>query len=180
MKRIIIPNVETYLAAIPAEIKQTRDARYAHRLEVVRFVLKGHSPGEAAAFFNHSPRSIHNWLHRLADQGLHGLDDVPPPGRPSRLSEQTREQLRQDLKHSPRELEYDQNLWDGILLSHHLDQKYSVALSVRSCQLRLQQLDFSLQRPRHQACEADPAQQAVFKKISTANARPQRSAMVRG
>ncbi|MDD5703584.1 MAG: helix-turn-helix domain-containing protein [Dehalococcoidales bacterium] len=149
MKRIIIPNAEAYLAAIPAEIKQTGDARYAHRLEVVCFVLKGHSPDEAANFFHHSPRSIHNWLHRMANQGLHGLDDVSPPGRPPRLAKEQMERLHQDLRHSPRELGYDQNLWDGILLSHHLDQKYSVALSVRSCQLLFKQLDFSLQRPRH-------------------------------
>ena len=60
------------------------------------------------------------------DQGLGGLQDTPRSGRPARLSQMERERLRQDLLHSPRELGYDQNLWDGVLLSHHLAHKYSV------------------------------------------------------
>ena len=120
MKRILIPNAETYLTAIEDAISHTQNIRYFHRLEVIRYVLQGHSPNEAAQIFNHSPRSIHNWLHRLASQGLSGLQDTPQPGRPPRLSQIDRERLRQDLDHSPQELGYDQNLWDGILLSHHL------------------------------------------------------------
>ena len=123
MKRIIIPNAETHLATIQDAISQTRDIRYFHRLEVVRYVLQGHSPCEAAQVFNHSPRSIHNWLHRLA-------------------------------------------------------QKYSVTLGVRRCQKLFHELGLSLQRPRQQAVEAKPSQQEVFKKIFSANTRPQRPAMV--
>ena len=178
MKRIIIPNAETYLTTIQDTISQTRDIRYFHRLEVVRYILQGHSPYEAAQVFNHSPRSIHNWLHRLASQGLSGLQATPQPGRPPRLSQSEREQLRQDLVHSPQELGYDQNLWDGILLSHHLAQKYSVTLGVRRCQSLFHEIGLSLQRPRQQAVEADPSKQAVFKKILSANTRPQRPAMV--
>lgn len=178
MKRIIIPNAETYLTTIEDAISQTQNIRYFHRLEVVRYVLQGHSPYEAAQVFNHSPRSIHNWLHRLAGQGLPGLQATPQPGRPPRLSQIELEQLRKDLGHSPQELGYDQNLWDGILLSHHLAHKYSVTLGVRRCQSLFHELGLSLQRPRLQACEANSSKQEVFKKIFSANTRPQRPAMV--
>jgi transposase len=165
MKRIIIANAQAFLAAIPAEIKKTQDVRYAHRLEVVRFVLQGHSPYEAAEYFQHSPHSVYNWLHRLAEQGLEGLDDVSPPGRPPGLSQADRERVQQDLSHSPRELGYEQNLWDGVLLSHHLAQHYEVQMGVRRCQYLFHELDFTLQRPRQQAVEANPIQQEAFKKI---------------
>jgi len=179
MKRIIIPNAETYLATIQDAISHTRNIRYFHRLEVVRYVLQGHSPCEAAQVFNHSPRSIYNWLHRLAGQGLSGLQATPQPGRPPRLSQTDLEQLRQDLGHAPQELGYDQNLWDGVLLSHHLAHKYSVTLGVRRCQSLFHALGLSLQRPRQQAVEANPSQQKVFKKILSANTRPQRPTVVR-
>jgi transposase len=179
MKRIIIPDAETYLTAIQDELGRTRDIHYFHRLEVLRYVLQGHNPYQAAQVFNHSPRSIHNWLHRLLDRGLSGLQDEPRPGRPPRLSQAELEQVRQDLLHSPRELGYDQNLWDGVLLSHHLAQQFSVHLKVRRCQSLFHELGFSLQRPRPQASEADLSKQEAFKKIWSANARPQRPAMVR-
>ncbi len=179
MKRIIIPDAESYLTALQDELGRTRDVHYFHRLEVLRYVLQGHNPYEAAQVFNHSPRSIHNWLHRLLDQGLSGLQDEPRSGRPARLSQAELAQLRQDLLHSPRELGYDQNLWDGVLLSHHLAHKYSVHLKVRRCQSLFHELGFSLQRPRPQAIEADPSKQEAFNKIWSANARPQRPVMVR-
>jgi transposase len=179
MKRILFPDEETYLTAIQDELRRTRDVHSFHRLEVLRYVLQGHSPYEAATVFNHSPRSIHNWLHRLADRGLSGLQDKPRSGRPARLSPPQLEQVRQDLRHSPRQLGYDQNLWDGVLLCHHLAQKYSVQFKVRRCQYLFHELDFSLQRPRPKASEADLSQQQAFKKIWSANARPQRPALVR-
>jgi transposase len=58
-------------------------------------------------------------------------------------------------------------LWDGVLLSHHLEKNYSVSLSVRQCQRLFHQMGFSLQRPRRQASEASPSQQKAFKKTST-------------
>ncbi|WP_258188323.1 helix-turn-helix domain-containing protein [Candidatus Hakubella thermalkaliphila] len=67
----------------------------------------------------------------------------------------------------PRDLDYDQNLWDGVLLSHHLQKHYGISLGVRQCQRLFHQLGFTLQRPRRQAHEADPLQQEAFKKNST-------------
>jgi transposase len=180
MKRILIPDAETDLTAIQEALSRTRDIHYFHRLEVLKYVLQGHSPYEAAEVFDHSPRSIHNWLHRLADCGLSGLQDKPRSGRPARLAPFQIEQIRQDLEHSPRKLGYDQNLWDGVLLSHHLAQKYSVCLKVRRCEGLFHEWGFSLQRPRPKASEADPSKQKAFKKIWSANARPQRPALVRG
>jgi hypothetical protein len=84
MKRIIIPNAETYLTAIQDEIPRTRDKRYFHRLEVVRYVLQGHSPYEAAQVFNHSPRSIYNWMHVFLIKDSAGYK-IPPTGTSASL-----------------------------------------------------------------------------------------------
>ena len=71
-----------------------------------------------------------------------------------------------EIRQPPRELGYDQNLWDGVLLSHHLKEHYAASLSVRQCQRLFHKLEFTLQRPRRQAREADPLQQETFKKNS--------------
>ena len=166
VKRIRIPDAQTFVAAIQDEISQTREARYFHRLHVVLYVLQGASSYEAAQLYGHSPRAVEYWIHRLLTHGLAGLREGDRPGRPSRLSPSQQERLRNEIRRSPRELGYDQNLWDGLLLSHHLERHYSISLSVRQCQRLFHQIGFTLQRPRRQAHEADPLQQEVFKKTS--------------
>jgi len=73
MKRINIPNAETFVAAIQDEISRSVEGRYFHRLDVVLHVLQGASPYEAARLFGHSPRTVEYWLHRLLSGGLAGL-----------------------------------------------------------------------------------------------------------
>lgn len=167
MKRIIIPDAETFIAAIQDEISRSREGRYFHRLDVVLYVLHGYSSYNAAELFGHSPRTIEYWVHRLVSDGLAGLWEGDRPGRPSRLTGAEEEKLRNEIQRSPRELGYDQNLWDGVLLSHHLEKNYSIYLGVRQCQRLFHQLGFSLQRPRRRAHEADPLKQEAFKKTST-------------
>ena len=167
MKRISVPDAETFVAAIQDELSRTREGRYYHRLDVILYVLNGASPYDAARLFGHSPRTIEYWIHRLISNGLAGLLDGERTGRPSRLSVQEMQKLGKELLRSPRELGYDQNLWDGVLLSHHIAKDYSVSYSVRQCQRLFHKLGFSLQRPRRQASEADPLQQVAFKKTST-------------
>ena len=167
MRRIAIPDAETFIAAIQDEISRTREGRYFHRLHVVLYVLHGASSYEAARLYGDSPRAIEYWVHRLLTRGLAGLWEGDRPGRPTRLSPSDQERLRNEIRRSPRELGYDQNLWDGVLLSHHLEKHYGASLSVRQCQRLFHKLGFTLQRPRRQAREADPLQQEAFKKTST-------------
>ena len=166
MRKFRIPDVKTFIAAIQDEISRTPEGRYFHRLHVILHVLQGASSYEAARLYRHSPRSIQYWIHRLLSYGLEGLWDRDHPGRPSRLSSSQERELRNQIRRSPRELGYEQNLWDGPLLSHHLKERYHITLSVRQCQRLFHRLGFTLQRPRRQAREADPEKQKEFKKNS--------------
>jgi len=166
MRRLKIPDVETFIAAIQDEISRTQKSRYYHRLHVVFHALKTGNPYEASRIYDHSPRSVYNWIHRLTSRGLPGLSEGERPGRPRNLSPSQEQKLCKDLLLSPREFGYDQNVWDGPLLSYHLQKQYSVYLRVRQCQNIFHRLGFSLQRPRRQAAKADPEQQELFKKNS--------------
>ncbi len=166
MKRIEIPDVETFLAAVEDEISHTAESKYYHRLHVVLHVLKGESCYTAAMRYNHSPRSVENWIHRLTTHGLAGLWEGERSGRPCRLSESQQKKMRKQLLLSPRKFGYDQNMWDGPLLSYHLEKQFKVQLRVRQCQNLFHHLGFTLQRPRRQAAESDPEKQRQFKKNS--------------
>lgn len=167
MKRISIPDAETFVVAIQDEISRTREGRYFHRLDVILYVLQGASPYDVARLFGHSPRTIEYWVHRLLSDGLAGLWEGNRTGRPGRLSAADLRKLRTEVQRSPRDLGYDHNLWDGVLLSHHLEKEYSISLSVRQCQRLFHKLGFSLQRPRRQPSEANSEMQEAFKKTTT-------------
>lgn len=166
MKRLEISDVGTFIAAIEDEISQTAERRYYHRLHVVLHALKTGDCYEAARIYNHSPHSVYNWLHHLITHGLAGLLEGKRPGRPGTLSPSQRQRLSGDLLLSPRGFGYDQNIWDGPLLSHHLEKQFGVHLRVRQCQNLFHHLGFTLQRPRRQGAKADPEQQEAFKKTS--------------
>lgn len=166
MRKLKIPDVETFVAAIQDEISQTPTGRYYHRLHVILHALKTGSCYESAKIYNHSPHSVYNWIHRLITKGLGGLWEGERPGRPSRLSQVQQEELRKHLLLTPREFGYNQNVWDGPLLSYHLEREFSVHLHVRQCQNLFHKLGFTLQRPRRRSAEANPEEQGAFKKNS--------------
>lgn len=166
MRKLKIADVETFIAAIQDEISRTPKGRYYHRLYVALHALKTGNPYEAARIYDHSPHSVYNWIHRLTTGGLAGLQEGKRPGRPRSLSPSQEQKLCKQLLLSPREFGYDQNVWDGPLLSYHLEKSFSVRLQVRQCQNLFHRLGFSLQRPRRQAAEADPEEQEIFKKNS--------------
>jgi len=166
MKKFKVNDVETFIAAIEDEIQHTSEGRYYHRLHVALHALKTGNYYESARIYNHSPVSIYNWVHRLTESGLAGLREGERPGRPCRLSSKQEEKLYEDILLSPRELGYDQNIWDGPILSYHLKKNFGVYLRVRQCQNLFHKLGFSLQRPRRKAAESDPKKQEEFKKNS--------------
>lgn len=162
----MIPDADTFITAIQDEISGTPEGRYFHRLHAVLQILEGASSYKVARLYGDSPRSVQYWVHHLLTSGLSGLEEGTRSGRPSRLSARNERMLRNEIRRSPRELGYDQNLWDGLLLSHHLREHYAISLSVRQCQRMFHRLGFTLQRPRRQSQESDPHRQAAFKKTS--------------
>jgi len=83
-----------------------------------------------------------------------------------------REKLERDLRLHPRDLGYEQNLWDGKLLSHHLRQRYATELGVRQCQRLFRSLGFRRRKPRPVIAQADPEAQRAFKKTRRAGRKP--------
>ena len=87
-----------------------------------------------------------------------------PPGRPSRLSKDQKEDLKLDITTHPRELGYEFSNWEGKSVTEHIHVKFGVFLTVRAAQKLLHALDFSLQRPKYKFPKADPEKQEEFVK----------------
>ena len=96
--------------------------------------------------------------------GLGAIVPSSPPGRPSRLSNQQKEELKADVLMHPRGLGYEFSNLEGKSVADHIKTKFGASLKVRQCQYLLHELGFTLQRPRYNFPKADPEKQEEFKK----------------
>jgi len=166
MRKLEVHNAEFMRLAIQDEILRSEESRYDHRLHGILLVCSGFSCSQVAELLGQSRRTVQYWVRRFERSGFAGLQEGFRTGRPPSLDEDTLEEVGGDLRRSPRDLGYSQNLWDGKLLSHHLARKYGVELGVRQSQRLFRQLGFRRRKPRPVIARADPGAQRAYKKTA--------------
>lgn len=164
MRKLEIKDAEMMKMAIQDEIQRSEESRYDHRLHGLLLVCSGEDCYETSRLLGHSPRTIEGWVHRFESRGFAGLREEERTGRPAAVNEAIMESLNKDLRQDPRSLGYQQNLWDGKLLSHHLETAYGVMLKVRQCQRLFRKMGFRRRKPRPMIANADPQAQGALKK----------------
>jgi transposase len=172
MRKLVIADEEMMEIAVQQEIQRSEESRYDHRLHGILLVAQGFDCYEVADMFGQNRSTVHRWVKQFNEKGFAGLQEGERPGRPRSVSERQWKTLGSDLRKSPRDFGYEQNLWDGKLLSYHLEHKYGITIKVRQCQRIFRQMGFRRRKPRPVIAKADPTAQAAYKK--TPAARPQR------
>ena len=162
MNKRIIENKDNIILAIQDAINTNEEAKYYHRLDLVMLAVNGMPVKEIATLFNESPTTISYWTKKVVEQGVESLKSGKHPGRNSRLSDEMLAQVGLDLQKTPTEFGYDLNLWDGLVLSKHLSDHYSIGIQVRQCQRILRQLGYTLQRPQTKPSGSSPELQEAF------------------
>jgi transposase len=164
MRQLQLEDAEIMTIAIQQEISRSEEARYDHRLHGVLLIGQGMNCYEVAQLLGQDPVTVQRWVKQFNQHGFAGLHEGERPGRPGSLSARQWEDLGRKLRRDPRDLGYNQNLWDGKLLAHHLISHYGVALGVRQCQRIFGQMGFRLRKPRPEIAKGDPVTQAAYKK----------------
>ncbi|MCG3198912.1 MAG: hypothetical protein GHCLOJNM_03419 [bacterium] len=166
MRRLEVQHAEFMRLAVQDEILRSEESRYDHRLHGILLVCSGFSCSEVAELLGQSRRTVQYWVRRFERSGFAGLQEGLRAGRPPALDEETLEEIGRDLRRSPRDWGYSQNLWDGKLLSHHLAERYGARLGVRQCQRLFRRLGFRRRKPRPVIAQADPEAQRAYKKTA--------------
>ena len=166
MEKLIFDDSEIVKVALQQEISRSPESRYDHRLHGLLFLCHGMSTYEVGNLLGHSPRTIQYWFHRFQEEGLMGLLDAEGRGRRSLLNPRQQKQLEADLRKPPTVLGYPQGQWDGVLLSHHLGQRFGLKVGARQCQRLFHQLGFRRRKPRGVIAGANPEDQEAYKKTS--------------
>lgn len=174
MRKLEIRDLDIMRIAVQQEILRSDESRYDHRLHGILLICSGYSCKQVAKIFGHSTRTVQYWVRRFENSGFSGLQETVRSGRPTRVDKILCQSVGQDLRRSPFDFGYSQNLWDGKLLSHHLAQNYGVHLGIRQCQRLFHQLGFRRRKPRPVIAKADPEAQRKYKKttVSRQNGGP--------
>jgi transposase len=168
MRKLEVADREIMQIAVQQEIQRSEDSRYDHRLHGVLLVAHGMSCTEVAGYLGQNPVTVQRWVQRFNENGFAGLTEGERGGRPRRITEAQWEEIEQALRTSPRSLGYGQNMWDGKLLSHHVQVSYGVDLGVRQCQRLFRAMGFRRRKPRPLIAKADPDAQKRYKKTPQA------------
>lgn len=161
-----IVNKDRIILEIQSVLNCNEEAKYYHRLDLVMLAVNGMPVKEIAALYNESPTTVHYWTKKVVEQGVEALKSGEHTGRKPSMTQDMLAQLDRDLQKPPTAFGYDLNLWDGIVLSKHLSEKYVVNMQVRQCQRILRQLGYTLQRPRMKPSGGNIERQDEFKKNS--------------
>jgi transposase len=109
--------------------------------------------------------SINRWLQWFEAEGTAGLLPRKPPGNPPRLSEEQRAQLAALIDAGPQAAGFTSGLWTGPMVGDLIRKRYGVSFHNHSVPRLLNQMGFSVQRPRKRLARADVEKQAQWLKV---------------
>ena len=167
MQRLVIKNKEVVKKNIQSYFSGNEEARFIHRLHGVLLFLEkeDESCDSIGALFGNSPRTVSNWIKSLNSTGdIESLRSKKNPGRPPRLSDTQRQELKTVIQESPEKHGIAINIWDGKSLSAYIEMQYGIILKTRTCQRLFHQLGFSLKRARPVVSRADEEKKIESKK----------------
>lgn len=142
--------------------KKESKVKLKERYQALYLMIELQNCTKVAALIKKSRRTVQTWVNIFNEGGLEVIAPESPPGRPSRLSQDQKEELKLDIMTHPRELGYEFSNWEGKSVAEHIHIRFSVSLSVRAAQKLLHNLGFSLQRPKYKFPKADPEKQEEF------------------
>src|ERR1700750_1932796 len=145
---------------------KVKDAAQARRLLALAAVRDGMNRTEAARIGGMDRQTLRDWAHRFNQYGPDGLIDIKPTGRPSKLSDEQKEALKQLVETGPDPEKDGVVRWRCVDLQRVLGQRFGVDLSTVAIGRGLKRLRFSDIRgpPQHPAQDAQAI--TAFKKTS--------------
>ena len=144
--------------------KKESNVKLKERYQALYLMIELRNCTKVAKLIKKSRKTVQTWVKIFNIGGLEELIPNSPPGRPSRLSQGQKDELKLDIMTHPRELGYEFSNWEGKSVAKHIHVKFGVILTVRATQKLLHALGFSLQRPKYKFPKADPEKQEEFVK----------------
>lgn len=106
--------------------------------------------------------AINRWLQWYEAEGVEGLVTGKAPGRAPRLSEFQRRLLGVLIEGGPQAAGYTSGVWTGPMIADLIEERFGVRYHNHHIPRLLNELGFSVQRPRKRLARADVEAQAYW------------------
>lgn len=101
-------------------------------------------------------RTLRKWLARYREGGYEGLQQKPVSGRPSKISEAQKAELKSIVSASPQKQGYETGIWTSSLIQEVIWKRFGVKYSLNNVQWLLKRLGCSFKYPEKKRTEATP------------------------
>jgi transposase len=147
------------LWALKHEAESDGAQRVAKRIHAVLLNHQRHTSGEIAGMLA-APRSkVSLWLQQYEEYGWEALLEGHRSGRPRELDAQQRQGLGDILDSGPVAYGFMSGVWTSPMIARVIQEEYEVTYHPGHVRKLLQELGFSVQRPRKQLAKGDPIEQ---------------------
>lgn len=131
------------------------DEAAKRRVRAGRLLLKGEKPAKVAELVGAPRQTVYRWLNVLNEGGIEALRVMSKGGRPSQMSPEQFDQLREMLLQGPLANGYATDLWTLKRVRLLIEKQFEVIYSDVHVWRLLGAMGFSSQKPEKQAKARD-------------------------
>ena len=171
LARFLRIHAATYkrLLRLRKEAEEDGEHRVARRIHAVLLNADGETSGRIADILK-SPRSkVSEWLLNYEDHGVDALLEGQRSGRPPLLTSAQRISLVDIVDSGPVAYGLDAGVWTSPMIARVIDDEFGVSYHPGHVRKLLDQIGFSVQRPRRQLARANEADQNRWRRRTYPN-----------
>jgi transposase len=131
--------------------------REARRLQAWHLKQKGWSQRQIAEALGVSEGAVSQWMKRASDGGAEALRHRPPPGAPSRLTDEQRVHLPMLLQPGPEAYGFRGQLWTRGRIAAVIRRTFGISYHLTQIGRLCKAIRWSLQKPARRARQRDEA-----------------------
>jgi transposase len=156
----LAPNLENCsLAELEVAAKAAPSQRSHNRLMAIRALTLNIPPGQVAALYSVSLRSLNNWIRHFNQQGIDSLIEGERTGRPAKITPEQSAHYRQIIEQP--ELA-EQLHWTAVKFHGYLRQEFQHEIGYRTVVRWLHDNNFRLKVPQPWPDRQDEEQRRLF------------------
>ena len=140
--------------------------REARRLQAWHLKQQGWSQRHIAEALGVSEGAVSQWMTRAGDGGAEALRHRPPPGAPSRLTDEPRAHLPTLLQQGPEAYGFRGELWTRGRIAVVIRLTFGVSYHLTHIGRVCQAIRWSLQKPARRARQRDDAAMAHWRETT--------------
>lgn len=137
--------------------RTTRDVRLRTRAQMILLAAEqGMTAPVIAQIVRESDQTVRNWLKRYQAEGVEGLQDIPRPGSPKKVTPDYVKRLVEAVRLRPRSLGLPFSTWTLARLADYLAEQTGIRVEAETVRVHLKESDIVLSRPQHKISSPDP------------------------